>query len=155
MTQHDKTENVSIHVSLNQSSSLENKCCLRSWCVDFTDCVKVSWLLVNLRKWSHEMNHVRKYTRGVCCKWVWYQSRCLRFPGREGQREDCPGNYCIMYHICAHVHFNACLLTSCSGESCSMSVRRHLRPGRKWLTITSSEMTVEEVKEENYMRVCV
>lgn len=33
--------------------------------------------------------------------------------------------------------------TSCSGESCSMSPWRHLRPGRKWLTITSSEMTAE------------
>lgn len=37
-------------------------------------------------------------------------------------------------------------LTSCSGESCSMSARRHLRPGRKWLTITSSEMTAQHVK---------
>lgn len=42
---------------------------------------------------------------------------------------------------------SVCLLTSCSGESCSMSTRRHLRPGRKWLIITSSEMTVQEVKD--------
>ncbi len=44
---------------------------------------------------------------------------------------------------------SVCLLTSCSGESCSMSARRHLRPGRKWFTITSSEMTAQEVKDWN------
>lgn len=41
---------------------------------------------------------------------------------------------------------SVCFHTSCSGESCSMSVWRHLRPGRKWLTITSSEMTAQDVK---------
>ena len=77
-----------------------------------------------IRRLSTQMGHC---TRACAC----VQFMCLwNFP-----------------NVCERTCVSPCLLTSCSGESCSMSVRRHRRPGRKWLIMTSSEMTAQEVKE--------
>lgn len=157
-----------LNVWIHKSSSMENNSCLLA-CRLYRRSGCVSWSLVILGKRSHETDRVKfwhtyKYGRGVCMsvfnlseRW---RLRLSVFTTTDIKRETvraistgvCRWDYlepepakCAQEWMCICV----CVLTSCSGDSCSMSAWRHLRPGRKWLPITSSEITAQEVKDLN------
>lgn len=157
---------------MHKSSSMENNSCLLA-CRLYRPSGCVSWSLVIVGKRSHEMDrvkfwHTNKYGRGVCMsvsnpskRW---RVRLSIFTNTLGdllgvtdiKRETVwPIStwVCRRDYICTRkpqpAKHSKWLLTSCSGDSCSMSAWRHLRPGRKWLPITSSEITAQEVKDQN------
>lgn len=157
---------------MHKSSSMENNSCLLA-CRLYRLSGCVSWLVI-MGKRSHEMDrvkfwHTNKYGRGVCMS---VSNPSKRWRVRLSIFTNTPRDLlgvtdikrktvwpistwvCRRDYICTRKpepgkHAEEWLLTSCSGDSCSMSAWRHLRPGRKWLPITSSEITAQEVKDQN------